>query len=338
MPFGTTLKPMVTIIDVARAAGVAPSTVSHVLNSKRPISLETKKRVYKAIEDLGYEPNPNAQALRNQSSGIIGFYASDITELFSTSIIQGVERATTQKNCHIVFASGTEFGDDIEKATHFLMRRRIDGLIISFGIRRALNLDFIDQFKIPLVVVNAKVDRTIPSVQPDDRGGGRSAAQYLLNRGAHSLAIIAGPENRISSEDRVAGFLEELEAQNIACDFSKRIVHGNYTVESGEQCFASLFKRDPSIDAIFCANDYMAAGAINAALARGLTIPDRIKIIGFDNREFCSFWPTPITTFALPLLKMGEKSAEILLQLVEGKALLHTKITIPSELVIRKSG
>lgn len=187
---------MVTIIDVAKAAGVSPSTVSHVLNGKRPISDATKKRVHDAIVALGYEPNPNAQALRSTSSGIIAFYASDITEVFSTLIIQGAERICRENNYYMIFASGVEFNNDIAEAMHFLKRRRIDGLIVSFGIRKRIENRLPKALDFPVVSINARVSDDIPSIQPDDYSGGREAARYLLQRGAKNPAIIGGLDFR----------------------------------------------------------------------------------------------------------------------------------------------
>ncbi|MDQ7796328.1 MAG: LacI family DNA-binding transcriptional regulator [Spirochaetia bacterium] len=328
---------MVTIIDVAKAAGVSPSTVSHVLNGKRPISDATKKRVHDAIVALGYEPNPNAQALRSTSSGIIAFYASDITEVFSTLIIQGAERICRENNYYMIFASGVEFNNDIAEAMHFLKRRRIDGLIVSFGIRKRIENRLPKALDFPVVSINARVSDDIPSIQPDDYSGGREAARYLLQRGAKNPAIIGGPESRLASEERIQGFVDEMAAQSIPFDRDKMIVYGDFSFDSGRTCMATLLQRDRSIDAVFCANDYMAAGAITEAQKQNIAIPQQLRIVGYDNREFDWFWPIPITTFSLPLAEMGEKGASTLIRMIKGEKPEPFHVVIPSSLVTRAS-
>ncbi len=328
---------MVTIIDVAKAAGVSPSTVSHVLNGKRPISDATKKRVHDAIRALGYEPNPNAQALRSTSSGIIAFYASDITEVFSTLIIQGAERICRENNYYMIFASGVEFNNDIAEAIHFLKKRRIDGLIMSFGIRKKINNWIPEMLDFPVVSINARLSDAIPSIQPDDYSGGREAAKYLLHRGAKNPAIIGGPKSRLASEQRLSGFVDEMGACSTVFDKDRMIVYGDFTFDSGRKCMAELLARDSTIDAVFCANDYMAAGAITEAQKRAIPIPQQLRIIGYDNREFDWFWPIPITTFSLPLAEMGEKGALTLIKIIKGKKPEPFHAVIPSKLVIRES-
>ncbi|MHB0896017.1 MAG: LacI family DNA-binding transcriptional regulator [Spirochaetales bacterium] len=328
---------MVTIQDVAKAAGVANSTVSHALNGKRTISQATKEKIFQAIKDLGYEPNPNARALRSSSTGVIGFFAYDITEVFAARIIQGAEKIARRRNAYLLFTSGVEFNYDIHGAVDFLRKRRVDGIIIAYGVRQTVQADFLHSLEMPIVTVNTRVHETIPSVQPDDFAGGKEAALHLLSRGCRYPAVIAGPESRLASEERLAGFLEALEDNNIPFDASKQVIHGDFSADSGARCMETLLLRFPEFDAVFCANDYMAAGAINQASARGLSVPNDIKIIGFDNREFGAFWPIPITTFALPLLTMGEKSAEMLFERIEGRYPEPMHVTLPSNLIQRSS-
>jgi len=328
---------MITINDVAKAAGVANSTVSHVLSGKRPISRETKEKVYKAIEELGYAPNPNARALRTSSSGVIGFFAYDITEVFAARIIQGAEKILREKSAYLLFTSGAEFNHDIRGAIDFLRKRRVDGIIAAFGVRQSLKLDAFQSFGIPLVTVNTRIHDSVPSIQPDDFAGGREAALHLLSRGSHIPAVIAGPRKRLASEERVAGFVEALAEHNVDFNPSQQLVYGDFTASSGAQCLEELLQTLSTIDAVFCANDYMAAGAINQASSRGLSVPDDIKILGFDNREFGSFWPIPISTFALPLLNMGEMSAEMLFERIEGRDPEPMHVTLPSNLIKRRS-
>jgi DNA-binding LacI/PurR family transcriptional regulator len=328
---------MVTIRDVALAAGVSVSTVSHALSGKRPISLATKERIFKAIGELGYEPNPAAKALRSSSSGVIGFFAHDITELFSNLIIQGAERIARERGAYLLFTSGVEFKDDIVGAIDFLRKRRVDGIIIAYGIRQGLRPDLLPFLKIPVVTVNTTIDKSLPSVQPDDFAAGKEAAVHLLSRGCRFPAVIAGPRTRLASEERSAGFKAALRERGLAFDEARQLVHGDFSAESGARCMDELLEKSPGIDALFCANDYMAAGAINRSQERGLSIPRDLKVVGFDNRDFSSFWPIPITTFELPLERMGAIGATMLFDLIDGLAPDPLKASLDSRLIVRRS-
>ncbi len=328
---------MVRITDVAKAAGVSPSTVSHVLNGKRPISQATKAKVFQAIEELGYSPNPNAQALKSSRTGIVGFFASDITELFVTQIIRGVEKITREKNTVLLFASGVEFNYDVREAVRFLRKRRIDGLIISYGISQRYSIDSLKHLDVPMVTINTRLTNHFPAVLPDNFDGGYRAASHLIEQGARSLAVIAGPSDRIASTERIEGFLAAVREAGIPFKEPQQIYYGDFSAYSGELGLLELLGRIPTIDGVFCANDYMAAGALNATFKAGIKVPETTKILGFDNREFSSFWPIPISSFAQPLTDMGRTSAQILFDLIEGNEPESYEIKLKSTLIKRNS-
>lgn len=328
---------MVTIRDVAAAAGVSVSTVSHALSGNRTISQATKDKIRDAIDRLGYEPNPAARALRTTTSGVIGFFAFDITEMFASRIIHGAEKVAREKNSYLLFTSGIEFGNDLASAIEFLRRRRVDGIIAAYGVRQAVRPQMRTVFDLPSVTVNTFIHDSIPSVQPDDFEGGRQAAIHLVSRGARRLAVIAGPEMRLASMERIAGFTSALHELGIEFDTVRRVVHGDFSAESGARCLDALLDASSDIDAIFCANDYMAAGAINCAIERGLSIPSDLKIVGYDDREFASFWPIPITTFALPLEQMGEVSAAMLFERIDGREPEPRRVLLKPNLIVRRS-
>ena len=328
---------MITIRDVAMAAGVSVSTVSHALSGKRTISEATKAKIRNAIEALGYEPNPNARALRGSGSGVIGLYAYDITESFAASIIKGVERVAREKNAYLLFTSGTEFDENLLEGIDFLKRRRVDGIIIAYGIRQPIAEDVLASLDARVVAVNTSGRPRVPSVQPDDLGGGEIAAGLLIAKGSAHPLFIGGPPSRVASADRLAGFAKGLQKSGIAFDSERQVAHGDFTPASGASCLDLLLDRCPDADAVFCANDYMAAGAINRAGALGISIPRDLKVIGYDDREFATFWPIPITSMALPLEEMGATSATMLFDRIEGREPEPMHLVLGARLVERAS-
>lgn len=315
-------------------AGVSPSTVSHVLNGKRPISQPTRDRVMAAIRELNYKPNLNARALKSDQNGIIGFFAADITEIFTNEIIRGVESVIVPEGGHLLLVSGSEFDNDLQKGLDFLNTRSIDGIIISHAILQEKDSAELEFGKVPLITINSLLSERIPSILPDNRGSGREAAIHLYGKGVRRVAILGGPKDRIASTRRTEGFVEKASSLGLEID---TIIHTEFTYNGGFEGAGKLFDGNWQFDGLFCANDFIAAGAITAAQKRGIAVPDRIKVIGFDDRDFAAFWPTPITTFRHSLYDMGRTGARYLKEHIEQGSPIPLVTRFPFTLQVRES-
>lgn len=325
---------MAKITDVALKAGVSPSTVSHVLNGKRPISQATRERVLAAIDELGYMPNLNARALKSSRTGIIGFFAADITEVFVNEIIRGVESVCVPAGDHLLLVSGAEFENDLHRALSFLRSRSVDGIIVSYGISQEYGDPGFSSADLPVITINRVLNRSTPSIMPDNRQGGADAAAHLAERGCKRTVIIGGPENRLASTQRIDGFrrrAEELKLELAA------VLHVDFSDRGGGRAMEQLLDEGVCFDGLFCANDFIAAGAMTVAERRGLRIPKELKVIGFDDRDFAQFWPTPITTFRQPLFEMGQTSARYLRASLEEGGTIPLSTVLPSPLQARQS-
>ena len=325
---------MTKITDVAQKAGVSPSTVSHVLNGKRPISQATKLRVLAAIEELGYTPNLNARALKSSRTGIIGFFAADITEIFVTEIIRGVESVIVPAGDHLLLVSGSEFGNDLHRAIAFLRTRSVDGIIVSYGISQEYGDPEFDSGNLPLITINRVLNDRTPSIMPDNLKGGRDAAYHLKTHGAGRVAVIGGPRNRLASAMRIEGFTEMSRELNLELAATE---HTEFSFEGGLEAMSQLLDTGVHFDGLFCANDYIAAGAMSAASTRGIRIPRELKVIGFDDRDFSRFWPIPITTFQQSLFSMGQQSAGFLKSFLDDGIPIPLSTFLPSTLQERQS-
>lgn len=294
----------VTILDVAKLAKVSPSTVTHALNGKRPVGSATKERIFAAIDSLGYIPSHSASHLRKGNSGIIGCYAVDITETFVNKIVKGVERGLAGSGLSMLFVSGIEFGNDFSRAYRFLLSHNIEGLLVCHHVPTFLQtLEETKKSSLPVVSVNMEAPG-IASIIPDNYSGGISAAEHLYACGMRHPAMICGPRDRLSVEQRLKGF--RTMTLELGLKFSSNhYIHGEYSHDHGYEAAFNLLKLDPKIDGIFCANDYIAAGAINRLSEMGCRVPGDIRVIGFDNRDFSGFWNIPISTFEQPLVEMG---------------------------------
>ncbi len=330
------LKKSPNIKDIAKLANVSPATVSYVLSGKRPISKATRERVLQIIKEQGYSPDLNAVALKIKKGLNIGLIVSDFAEPFSINIIRGVEKVVREMNYYIIYTSAAEFGYKISEAVKFLERRRIDGLILIFAIsyHKEIEIDF--EINIPVVSINQPLKNQYPCVLPNNINGGIKAAFHLLESNVKCPAIISGPKVRSASRERVKGFKQALRERGFRFDDSF-IYYGKFTYESGYKGFRELLNRHPEIDGIFCANDDMAAGAMNAARDMNIKIPDSIKILGFDNKYFSSIWPIPISTFKQPLEEMGQKGASLLFSLIRGETISERIVLQESILIPRES-
>ena len=325
----------VTIIDVAKAAGVSPSTVSHTLNGKRPVSDATQRRVLEAIETLGYVPSWNASRLKQNASGIIGVLAADITETFVNQIVRGIEYGLSGGDYSLFFVSGLEFGNDLKRAYNFLKSHQVDGILFCHHIPlwKEFNLDP-KRSDIPIISLNMQSADMI-SVVIDNETGGRQAAEHLYSCTMGHPAIICGPEDRLSTIDRLSGFSQRISELQLTLPDDP--YYGAYDFEHGFEAATHLMDTHPETDSIFCANDYIAAGAISAVIKSGRSIPEEVRVIGFDNRDFTAFWPIPISTFEQPLQQIGILGASILKQVIHTGTYTPTTHVLQSRLIPRAS-
>ncbi|GHV94641.1 DNA-binding transcriptional regulator CytR [Spirochaetia bacterium] len=328
--------PSATILDVAKLAQVSPSTVTHALNGKRPVGRDTKKRILSAIDTLGYIPSHSASHLRKGKSGIIGCYTTDITEAFSNKIVRGIEQGLAGSGLSMLLVSGLEFGNDPSRAYRFLLSHNIEGLLLCYHIPAIFDI-FKDtgNSKIPIISINMKLEG-ISAILPDNVSGGMIAADHLYASGMRHPAMICGPLDRISVEDRLQGFQGRV--KELGLKFNQNyFVFGDYSYDHGYKMSYQLVNRDSKIDGIFCANDYIAAGAINRLTEMGYKIPDDIRIIGFDNRDFSQFWQIPISTFEQPLEKMGFMGISALRCLISTPMGPQEPLILQSRLIPRSS-
>ena len=326
----------VTINDVAKAAGVSVSTVTHALNGKRPVSKENKEKILKVIEEVGYIPSYSASHLRNGRSGIVGFFAVDITEDFSSMILKGVEKGLSEDDLSLLIASGEEFGSDYVKARKYFQRYGVEGLIVCHHL--SVDASALSEFSktgLPVVFINNHVPKEV-SVLPDNHYAGRIAAQHLLKQGVTHPAFLGGPKARLSTKYRYEGFKQAIFELGFKLPTSC-VLYDDYTYQAGYTLAEKLFSLHPDIDGIFCANDYIAAGAMTYAESIGKLCPRDLKIVGCDNRDFSMFWRTPITTIELPLEDMGITATRLLKERLAGADESLEKVLLKPGLITRKS-
>lgn len=324
-----------TIADVARASGVSTTTVSHVLTGKRPVAAATRERVQSAVRELGYRPNHLARNLRVGSSQMIAVVVPDITNPFYGQLTRGLADALGAPYGSYVCST-----DGSAARERFFVQdavaRGVDGIVISSVDPAAQPASVQVGLGTPMVCVGGGVDQPeVDWVVAADRDGSHAAVQHLLTRGARAVAMIAGPRSTAASR---------LEGYHLALDQGgpglapATVVNGDFTRSSGRTAMARLIRARQRPDAVFCANDLMAIGALDALRELGLEVPGDIRLVGFDDIEAAALVSPALTTVANPAYESGWSAGGLLKDRLAGR---HTgprrTVVLPCRLVVRES-
>src|SRR5512138_1410893 len=271
----------VTIRDVAKLAGVAPITVSRVVNRLSGVNQATRERVTKAIAELNYVPNAMAKSLRSRQTCTIALVLTDITNPFWTTIARGVEDTVAQKGYNVIFCNTDE---DLEKETKYinvLLQRRVDGIIIAASSDDALPLLSLKRHNVPCVLIDRKINGfNADVVRSDSREGARLLTEHLINLGYCRIAMLAGPSKVFTSRERLAGYIDALQKNGIPID-ENLIKEGMYEEDGGFHFVKELLECAPPPTAIVAANLSIAIGALRALHEAGIRVPEDMRVVCF---------------------------------------------------------
>jgi len=324
-----------TIKDIAKALGISHSTVSRALTGSRNVSEKTKEEILKSAKELNYIPNMSARSLKLDKAYNIGVFFSTISNgtspfVFQT-VINNVYRNIDKK--YNVIVKGI---DTYEKNT--VNPKNYDGIVVVS--QKVADDNFIEEIlekKIPLVVINRKVDLDVINVFTDESVGTFNGVEELIKNGHKDIAIIEGIENFDSTKMRRKGYLEAFKEYNIKLN-KNLVVHGDFTVKGGYQQAKRIIEKQEHFSAIFAFNDEMATGAIKALVEKGLKVPSDISILGFDGNEFGEFLSPTITTIKRPIGEIAKIAIDLLFKLINNSENIDEKtIYVQSKLEIGNS-
>jgi LacI family transcriptional regulator len=302
-----------TIYDIARHAGVSPSTVSRALNKPGRINAKTERRIRDAADELGYRLNPIARALPTGRTGTFGLILSDITNPVYFDLVRGAERITTASGCTLVLAESQE-SPELEAQTADRLLPSVDGLVL---VASRLTDDAIRELAAQkaLVVVNRAVAE-VPGIVPDVGPGIIACLDHLSALGHRYIAFLSGPATSWMSTLRWATILDEALLRGMSI---VEIGPGKPTIDGGREVLRRVLAS--GVTAVVAYNDLMAIGLLHACREAGVTIPDGLSIIGFDDIFGSDFTTPPITTIRTPLGVVGEEAVfRLLAELDKGDA------------------
>ncbi len=329
---------MTTITDVAKRAGVAPVTVSRVINAAPNVNAATRERVEQAIAELGYVPNVVARSLRSKRTRTLAFVVPDITNVFWTTVARGVEDVAHNHGYSVLLCNTDE---DFSKQARYLdimVSQRVDGVIIAPCDMDADRLGTLRHHHIATVVIDRRITGwEVDTVYGDSLSGAYALTQHLIKLGHTRIAMLSGPEGAATAEDRIAGY--RLALAEAGTEHDPRLIRrGGFSWEAGAALTGQLLDEGLRPTAIFAANNAIAVGVVDAISTRGLRIPADVALVCFDDYPYiASFFPF-LTVASQPAYDMGASAAQLLLERLMAPASLRPRrVVLPVRLIIRRS-
>ncbi|HEX2716540.1 MAG TPA: LacI family DNA-binding transcriptional regulator [Gemmatimonadaceae bacterium] len=336
---------VVTLKDVAERCRVSTATVSAVVNGAPWVSEDTRVRVQRAVDDMGYRPNQFARGLKTQRGYAVGVIVSDLTNPFFTEVVRSLGHALREDGWAL-FLCDSDHRFDLGDIN---LRRLVDGhvvglVIIGDSVREETLQSYMGRKRhIPIVVIERQYDMDgVNSLLVDSERAGHAVTEHLLRQGYRRIAMIGGPQQGAGSATygrarRYRGYRRALESAGIALD-DGLVAEGNFRYSGGQDAMRRLLAAGRVPEAVFAANDMMAFGAMAAIRDAGLRVPDDIAIVGFDDVPAAALSSPALTTVAMPKTELGNAAAAVLARhLAPNGRPEIVRRTFNAELIVRQS-
>lgn len=322
---------MPTIKDVAERAGVSVTTVSRVLNNRGYISEATRKKVYKAMEELDYQPNEVARSLFRKKSDIIGLIVPTVAHPFFGELTSYLETYAYSRGYKVLICNSQLDASKEQEYIWMLRRNQVDGIIMA---SHTLDVEEYKKLNLPVVAFDRLISGRIPYVTSDNYQGGKLAVELLLKRGCKKIAHMCGSLNLdMLANQRHLAFMDVAEEKKIPY-FTVETDINVFEVRKYEELLTDLLVQHPDIDGLFLNSDIMAIAAMKVCSKLGKRVPHDMKIIGYDDVSIASLVSPQITTIRQPIAQMSELSVKLIEDLVNDKA-VSVENCLPVELIER---
>jgi LacI family transcriptional regulator len=328
----------VTMAQVAREAHVSLMTVSRVINNKEGVSQTTRERVQAVIEQLGYRPSDIARGLVTKHTGTLGLVMPDVANPFFAEVARGAEHVAYDAGYNLFLCST---GEDTQRELEMLQsleEKRVDGVMVCSSRLEEDVLEEAIAGHPAVVLVSRRLESDdVGIVMINDVAGGQMAAEHLLRAGHRAIGFLAGPPISESGRGRAKGYRATLTAAGVSLnpDWTR---HCLPTVEGGREIAREVLTAHSELSALFCHNDLIAIGALQACADLGLAVPADVAIVGYDDIPLAALVSPPLTTCRVPRYEMGAEAMRLLLEKISGSLEEGCReITVQPELVIRAS-
>jgi len=328
---------MSNIRIVADLAGVSVATVSRTLKQPESVSPKTRHRVLDAIQQAGYQPNQLAARLRSGKTHNLVVLVPTIANVFFARVISGMQQVAHEKGFTLLL-SNTQANEQTENHYARMVEAAVADGVIQLRAFNPFKKEYVNEHQLHPMVNACEVldDIACPTVMLDNRAAAAAMTRHLIALGHQRIAMVKGPARSPLTRDRIAGYRDALETSGISFD-EQLLVAGDFSLKAGFEAAANLLKLAAPPSALFCENDEMAIGAMQCLKQAGLRIPEDISVAGFDDINFAAYCDPPLTTISQPAEEFGRTAVSLLIDVLQGRITKAAKVTLPYELVIRKS-
>lgn len=328
---------MPTVHDVAKRAGVAPITVSRVINNSGYISQATRERVEAAVKELGYVPNTLARGLRSKRTRTLALVVTDITNPYFTLMARGVEDVAGDANYTVIYCNTDESESKEEKYANILAQRQVDGVLLVPACGNVKTIKFLLSNDINVVALDRRVSEVeIDSIRSDSEDGAYRLVKLLIGLGHKRIAVITGSKDVSTSVDRVAGYRRALTEAGLI--ENELVYYGEFNQQSGYEFTQQAMMHSPKPTALFGVNNFITIGIIKALHDLRMDVPGNVSVVGFDDLPEAMLLSPFLTVAAQPAYEMGRMATELLLKRISGELTGgYQNLVLPTEIIERGS-
>ena len=329
----------VTVKDIAELAGVSVATVSRVINQNGRYSAETERRVRQVIEEYDYQPNQLAKGLRQRKTDAIGITVPNISNEFFASMVLAIQGRLFEEGRSLTIYN-TNSSLDMERQCHALLAaQNVSGIIsvnsredVRAALKRPIPTVYIDRF-----IEDKDLGSKVVSISSDNVCGGRLAAEELLRAGCRKLVAITASADSPVTEMRTRGFVEYAVSCGVELSDERIVLSRETSYAQGREAMAGILGSGIEFDGVFCQTDWLAMGALEVLREHGVRVPEDVCVVGYDDILISRFGRPPLTTVRQDSTRIGERAAEMIIQMTQGNTPSEQRIVLPVELVRRGS-
>lgn len=328
---------MISIMDIARLAGVSASTVSRVVNRRDYVKPEIRERVLALVEETGYVPNNAARSMVLKRTFTVGIVIPDTFNMFQRQLFATIEHSLEGFGYRTSFFFVQWEPENELKCLRRLKGEKLDGIIMIYEVGHPDFYEYLSQASIPVVFCTFEREGLdFHSIHTDEEEGARTATRHLADLGHRRIGLLSGSHFSFAAQ-RAVGYRAALEDAGITFDGGIVERAPSYSADEGYEGMKNLLARAGDLTAVFAETDELAIGAIRALYEAGLSVPRDLSIVGFDDIDICAYLSPGLTTVRQPIREMGRRTAEMMSRLIAGEREDEGSIIFGSELVVRES-
>lgn len=329
-----------TLRDVAEAAGVHAATASRALNpaTRGLVNADTARRVMKVAETLSYRPNPMARGLKTAKSGTVGLVIPDLTNPLFPPIVRGIEEVLEPAGYRGLIVNTDNDPGREQNQVELLRSRQVEGLVVATALVDHPFLEKLHREGVLMVMVNRRPDGIpVPSITPDDATGVALAVRHLADLGHHRIAHLAGPSNTSTGVVRARAFRSVV--RDLGLDDDQRLIATcqHWSESAGARALRTMLDAELGFTAVVAGNDLIALGCYDVFAERGMSCPEQMSVVGFNNMPFLDKLRPPLTTVAIPHQQIGAEAGRLMLDAIAEPNRPARSVLLALSLVVRGS-